>query len=91
VTTYRRNRIDVDVNAPAPGILVLNEPFFPDWRAEVSGEPAALFRANYFLRAVAVPAGVSKITFRYSPPLALPLWVMFAVGLIATTIVARRL
>jgi hypothetical protein len=91
VTTYRRNRIDVDVDAPAPGILVLNEPIFPDWRVEVNGEPATLFRANYFLRAVVVPAGVSKVTFRYVPPLAVPLWVMFALGLAATLVVARRL
>ena len=91
VTTYRRNRIEVDVNAPAPGILVVAEPFFPAWRVELDGKPAPLFRVNYFLRGVVVPAGPSHVVLRYSPSLAVPLWLMFGIGLsVALTLALRR-
>jgi hypothetical protein len=90
VTTYHRNRIDIGVDAPAPGILVINEPFFPGWGARVDGKPAQLFRVNYFLRGVVVPAGASRVVLRYSPPLAVPLWVLFGVGLSTAALLARR-
>lgn len=89
LVSYRRNRIEVDVDAPAPGILVLNEAFFPGWRADVNDRPATAFRANYFLRAVVVPAGPSRVVFRYAPPLAIPLFLLFGVGFCATLALSR--
>jgi hypothetical protein len=90
LVSYGRNRIEVAVDAPAPGILVLAEAFFPGWRAEVNDRDATVFRANYFLRAVAVPAGASRVVFRYAPPLAIPLFALFFVGLGGAVVLARR-
>lgn len=67
VIRYARNRIDVEVDAPEGGVLVLNEMFFPGWRATVNGVEAPVFRANYALRAVIVPAGRSAVSFRFAP------------------------
>jgi uncharacterized membrane protein YfhO len=66
-TRQGNNRIQVDVQADAGGLLVLSENFYPGWRATVDGKPVPLLRANYVLRAVCVPAGAHRVTFSFVP------------------------
>src|SRR5262249_46277750 len=60
-------RIVLDVDAPARGFLVLADQDAPGWRATVNGTPAPIRRANYAVRAIEVPAGRSRVEFRYRP------------------------
>ena len=53
------------VTLDRPGILVVSEVYYPDWKATVNGQPAKLLRANHVLRAVALPAGTHEVVFRY--------------------------
>ncbi len=46
-----------------PSVLVLADTWYPRWRAFVDGRPAGLLRANYWQRAVAVPAGEHLVSF----------------------------
>jgi hypothetical protein len=48
-----------------PGLLVVSEVFYPDWKATVDGAPAPVLRANHVLRALALPAGRHEVVFRY--------------------------
>ncbi|HEX6790474.1 MAG TPA: hypothetical protein VF247_04110 [Candidatus Krumholzibacteria bacterium] len=48
-----------------PGLLVVSEVYYPDWKATVDGAPAEVLRANHVLRAVALPAGRHEISFHY--------------------------
>jgi hypothetical protein len=48
-----------------PGILVVSEIFYPDWKVTVDGEPAETMLANGVLRALALPAGRHEVAFRY--------------------------
>ena len=68
VEAYRRNSAVVDVDAPRPGLLYASESFFGGWSATVNGTPADILPANFAFRAVAVPAGRSRVVFRYWPP-----------------------
>lgn len=61
VLAFERSRLALEVDAPAAGILVINEAFSPRWRATIDGDEAAVFRANYLLRAVVVPAGRHRV------------------------------
>jgi hypothetical protein len=54
------------VDTPEPTVLVVSDVFYPAWHVEVDGQPARLLRADYALRAVAVPAGVHTVDFRYA-------------------------
>jgi hypothetical protein len=59
--------IELDVDAPAAGFVVLADQYFPGWGATVNGADAPILRANYAFRAVEVPAGRSIVSFRFRP------------------------
>jgi hypothetical protein len=94
IREYRPNRVAVEVEAEAPGYLVLADVWFPGWGAMVDGQPATVYRANYLFRAVAVPAGRSEVVFTFDP--ASYRWgrrismVTFAALLVSATLTAVR-
>jgi hypothetical protein len=57
----------IDVDAPAAGFLLLADQYYPGWRATVNGVDTPIQRANYMFRLVEVPAGPSRVEFRYRP------------------------
>jgi hypothetical protein len=61
------NKVELRVKSSEPAILVLSELYFPGWNAVVNGRPAEILRADYALRAVAVPAGENSVSFNYRP------------------------
>lgn len=67
VTRFEPNRLTVEVDAAADGLLVLSEIDYPGWRAAVDGRPAPVLRADYVLRAVPVPAGRSTVELAFRP------------------------
>jgi hypothetical protein len=69
VTVTQRTSEDlvVDLNAPAGGILVLNEVYYPGWRAVLDGSEVPIYRADWALRAVLPPAGSHRLEMIYDP------------------------
>jgi len=68
ILAYGPNEIVVEVEASAPGVLVLSEVFYPGWRAfEEGGGERAVQRANYAFRAVTVETGRARLRFVYAP------------------------
>ena len=65
LATYDSHRIEFAVQAPAPGIVLINDAYDPDWEVKIDGHPAPLLRADYLLRAVVVPPGPSHVTLDY--------------------------
>ncbi len=68
VRTFTANRIEIEVQASGPALLVLSEAYHPNWRARVNGAAKPVQPANCLLRAVAVPAGKSAVVFEYVDP-----------------------
>lgn len=50
-------------NVSTPQLAVFSEVFYKTWKAYVDGNEVPLFRANYILRAMEVPAGEHTIEF----------------------------
>jgi hypothetical protein len=65
VTGYEAGQIELETSTGAPGLLVLSEVYYPAWSAYVDGERVPLYRADYLLRAVPVPAGEHAVELRY--------------------------
>ena len=60
-----QTRVQVAVRSDADGLLVLGDPWYPQWRVEVDGRPAELLRVDHTLRGVRVPAGSHQVVFTY--------------------------
>ena len=62
---FGANRIELEVEAPDPTILVVAQGYFPAWRALVDGRPGPVWRANHAFQAVEMPAGKHHVILRY--------------------------
>lgn len=67
VSAYAPEHMTLDVNAPADGLVVVSENFYPGWRAEVDGQATDILRADLALRALPVRAGQHRIEMWYDP------------------------
>lgn len=54
---YSPEKVVVTVNALSPGLVILNDNYYPNWRASVDGVVTTIYRANYTFRAVSVESG----------------------------------
>jgi hypothetical protein len=67
VTHLSDGQLEVETKTNAPAFLVTSDVFYPGWEATVDGAPARLFRTNYVLRGLAVPAGTHTVRFEFRP------------------------
>lgn len=67
MTKYLNGEAEIEVFTPQPAILVLNDAYDSGWKAIIGNTEAEILRADYDLRAIAVPAGKNKINFVYRP------------------------
>ena len=82
--------VELAVNAPARGFLLLSDQYDTGWRAWVNGQPAAITRGNYTFRLVEVPAGRSTVEFRYRPAGLLAGAGISVLAIAAAVLVVRR-
>ena len=67
VETYDPNQITISTNAGANSLLFVSDAYDKEWNVYIDGQSSELLRADYALRAAAVPAGNHKIVFKYQP------------------------
>ena len=67
IVVAAQEHVEIDATTPDPALLVLADLDFPGWRVEVDGAPRPLLRADYLLRAVALPPGAHRVRFVYDP------------------------
>jgi hypothetical protein len=81
------------VDAAAPTLLVLSDPWYPQWRVYVDGESAELLRVDHAFRGVRVPGGTHTVEFRYEDSAhkrGLLLAFLTILGLVAATVLMNR-
>ncbi|MFN2132073.1 MAG: YfhO family protein [Anaerolineae bacterium] len=66
--SYEPNRIEIEVQTDADGLLVLTDTYAPGWQARVDGMAAPILIANHAFRAVVVSGGAHVVEFAYRPP-----------------------
>jgi uncharacterized membrane protein YfhO len=69
IIKYTPMCVDVAVDAAEPGLLMLNDTFYPGWNAYLDGgrQPIGVIHADYLFRGVFVPDGKHNVEFRYEP------------------------
>ncbi|MBV9790369.1 MAG: YfhO family protein [Chloroflexi bacterium] len=65
------NELRLHTQATTDRFLVLSEMWFPGWHAEIDGQALPIYRTNYLLRGLVVPAGEHTIRMYYRPTSAL--------------------
>ena len=81
------NRLQLLVRAPENTFLVLNDTYFPGWKAFVDGKQTTIYRADYTFRAISLNAGTHRVDFVYDP-LSFKLGVMISLlGIIGCVVV----
>lgn len=67
IVDYADTSVEIDVEAPQAGIVVLHDLFYPGWEATVDGRREPVLRANLLFRGVEVPAGHHRVKFCFRP------------------------
>lgn len=70
VTDFKSRSIAIEAYTSSPALLVVSEVYYPaGWKAYVDGNETEIFKTNYVLRSVIVPAGKHVVTFSFDPPM----------------------
>jgi len=68
LTSYSPNKLTYSCEVSSDRVAVFSEVWYPaGWIATIDGKPAEIFRANYTLRALKVPAGSKVIEMEFRP------------------------
>src|SRR5262249_5918225 len=62
---FQNERVDVEVEAATPSLLVISQTYYHRWRAYVDDRAAPLLRANYAFQAVQIGAGRHRVRLVY--------------------------
>ena len=94
------SRLQIQVNAPVAGWLVVADTWYPGWQAHVDGRLTEILPADGMFRAIAVPAGEHQVELLYRPIsfrlgallslLSLIAWLCAAAALVWRTRAERR-
>lgn len=66
--SYEPNNLAYSYKTKSNGLAVFSEIYYPKgWEATIDSKPAPIFRVNYVLRAMVLPAGEHKVVFNFHP------------------------
>ena len=66
-TMLESDEVRYKVKSEKGGLVVFSEIYYPGWKATIDGKEAEVFRADYVLRAMQVPAGEHEIVMTFKP------------------------
>ena len=47
------------------GLLVVSQPYYPGWRAQVDGQQVRIYRVDYLLQGIPLAAGQHRVELSY--------------------------
>lgn len=90
VLSFARNRLTVEVEAPADGLVVIHEAHYPGWKATVDGRATEVIPANAVFRGVPVSSGKHVIILEYPARSYVLLGAISILGFLAALVLAIR-
>ncbi len=68
LTSYHPEKLTYESQNTQEGLAVFSENYYKEgWQATIDGKPHEIFKANYSLRAMKIPAGKHQIVFEFKP------------------------
>lgn len=67
IVTDENAQVRIKAKVKQHSFLVLNDIYYPGWKAKVNGKPVNILRANYMVRALELDPGNYDIEFYYDP------------------------
>jgi hypothetical protein len=67
ISSWKVDRIEIDLHTSEAAILTLNAPYYPGWRVEIDGVRKSIIKTDLLFRGVEVPAGARKAVFEFRP------------------------
>jgi hypothetical protein len=61
-------KLVLDVSPDGEGLLVISQPFYPGWQAQVDGARAHIHRVDYMLQGIALGAGTHRVELTFHLP-----------------------
>lgn len=61
------NRVTIAANLACPAMVIVDDTWYPGWRATVDGRPARIYEAYGVFRGIMAPAGQHTIDMRFRP------------------------
>ncbi|MCP5097389.1 MAG: YfhO family protein, partial [Chloroflexi bacterium] len=65
IQNYQGQTIDIFVETPTAGMVVLSDTYYPGWKATVDGKPTPIHQVDHTLRGIFVPPGAHQIQFTF--------------------------
>jgi len=64
---YGAQNISMNTESEKNGFLVVNDTFYPGWKALIDNKETEIYKTNGFTRGIFVPAGKHQVNFIYRP------------------------
>jgi hypothetical protein len=94
VALLEDDQIRIETRANMPTFLVVSEKWDPNWKAWIDDVPAKIYRANFLMRGIELPAGNHIVRMEYRPSMT-TFWIscisIIAFGLFGLVKLIKRL
>jgi Bacterial membrane protein YfhO len=98
MTKFDNDVIKYESNSNANNLALFSEIFYKDWIAYIDGKPVDIFKANYVLRGLNIPAGKHSIEFKFEPKIYLmsklvsgiASWLLFAIIILSVFLIVKK-
>jgi uncharacterized membrane protein YfhO len=67
IVSYLPNRVEIETDVAAPGVLVLTDMYYPGWICTIDGRDELVFPVDHIFRGVRVRPGDRSVVFTYAP------------------------
>ena len=67
IAALSSTHMEVHTSSTTANFLITSDAYYPGWRASIDGQEATLYRADYAIRGVMLPAGQRTVSFDYRP------------------------
>ena len=67
ITEYEPDRVVVEIDGDADGLLLLSDAYYPGWQAKLDGDPVSIYQTDILFRGLMVPSGEHEVEFIFEP------------------------